>query len=790
MSENGGPLPESLPVADADAVVIPETLPVLPLRGFVVFPGALGPITVKNPQYVQMINTAAVRDRLLAVVLAQDDSDQPPHTADLHDVGTAVKILKLINTDEGELNFICQGLCRISIGEYVQESPHMIARTTRLVDDESADAAQEARLTTLRNQFSRLVELSPQMADQLKMIVLNISDVSRLIDFVITNIQSEVAAQQRVLAERSLNRRLQAALGIVQTELGKAELSSKIQQDLAEEFTQQQREHILRQQMRKIREELGEKDEQQREIDELRDRIAEAEMPEEAQQAALKEVERLSMMSPAAPEYSVVRTYLDWLIGLPWATATEDQLAIESARDILDEDHYDLEKVKKRILEYIAVRKLNPDKKGPILCFYGPPGVGKTSLGRSIARALGRTFVRISLGGVHDEAEIRGHRRTYVGALPGRIIQGVNKAGSRNPVFMLDEIDKLGADFRGDPSSALLEVLDPEQNSSFSDHYLEVTFDLSSVFFITTANNLETIPPALRDRLEVLELPGYTEEEKLHIARTYIVPRQIAEHGLQPEQVEFASETLSGIVRNYTREAGVRNLEREIASVCRGIARKVAEGLQPQAAVAPADLTEYLGQQKFFPEVAERITTAGIATGLAWTPAGGDIMFVEVTRMPGKKGLLLTGQLGDVMKESAQTALSYVRANAAALGVADDFYEFADVHMHVPAGAIPKDGPSAGVTMTCALVSLLTGRLIRSDVALTGEITLRGKVLPVGGIKEKVLAAKRAGIATVILPRLNRKDIAEAPAAACEGMQFVYVDRIDEAIDAALIPPV
>jgi ATP-dependent Lon protease len=510
-------------------------------------------------------------------------------------------------------------------------------------------------------------------------------------------------------------------------------------------------------------------------------------MTPEAEKVAYKEVDRLAMMSPAAAEYSVSRTYLEWLTDLPWSKSTSDNLEIVRAEKILDEDHYDLEKVKKRIIEYVAVRKLKNDMKGPILCFYGPPGVGKTSLGKSIARSLGREFIRISLGGVRDEAEIRGHRRTYVGALPGRIIQSIKKAGTNNPVFMLDEIDKLGMDFRGDPSSALLEVLDPQQNNSFSDHYLEVSFDLSKVFFITTANMLDTIPPALRDRLEVLELPGYTEDEKVHIAQRYIIPRQLGEHGITAENLTIEEEAIHCIIRDYTREAGVRNLERETASICRGVARNIAAETVTRVIIKRDDVRAYLGQTKFFSEIAERINVPGIATGLAWTPTGGDILFIEATRMKGSKSLLLTGQLGDVMKESAQAGLSYIRSNAEELGIASDFYQHADIHLHVPAGAIPKDGPSAGVTMVTAMVSMLTGRLVRSDVAMTGEITLRGKVLPIGGVKEKVLAAKRAGITTVILPRLNEKDLNETPDTVKKDMTFIYADRIEDVLKNALL---
>ncbi len=781
------PLASTIPPPEADSIHIPDRLPILPLSGFVVFPSAVGPMVVKNEAYARMVNEAAVNDRFLGVVLNRSTSSDVPNEEDLCRVGTAARILKLMNIATGELSFVCQGVSRIQIDRYVQNEPHFIAEISSIPDNYETSAELDAMLNTLRNQFIHLADISPQISDQLKLVVTNLADYAKLIDFTVGNCTPDPAKQQEILEERDIRKRFRKAMNIVQSEIQKTELSNKIQSEIAEEINQQQRELLLRQQLKKIKAELGDKDDQAVEMDELRKKIAEAHMPEEAEKAALKEVDRLGMMSPAAAEYSVSRTYLDWLIELPWSKATQDQLDISQSEKVLDDDHYDLEKVKKRIIEYVAVRKLKNDMKGPILCFYGPPGVGKTSLGRSIARALGREFVRISLGGVRDEAEIRGHRRTYVGALPGRIIQGIKKAGTNNPVFMLDEIDKLGMDFRGDPSSALLEVLDPEQNNTFSDHYLEVTFDLSNVFFITTANIVETIPPALKDRLEVLELPGYTEEEKVHIARKYLITRELDEHGLTAENLHLKEDAIRTIIRDYTREAGVRNLEREIASVCRGVAKKVAEGSINQATIQKDDLLEYLGQPRFFSELAERITTPGIATGLAWTPVGGDILFVEATKMVGDKGLILTGQLGDVMKESAQTGLSYVRAKAEEFGIEPEFYRKTDIHLHVPAGAIPKDGPSAGVTMTCALASLLTGRLIRSDTAMTGEITLRGKVLPVGGIKEKVLAAKRAGIKKVILPKLNKKDLDEAPEAAKEGMEFIFVDRIDDVVKAALV---
>ena len=774
-------------IPDPEKVEIPSSLPILPVSNFVLFPSVVGPISVTTEPYVQLINDAALKDRMLGLVLRRNQEADHPAVDDLYTVGTAGRILKLMKLPMGGLSFICQGISRIKINGYVQKEPYFVAEVERLIEAYERNDEIDALAVSVRNLFLRLVELFPQLPDQLGVVAMNIDDYARLADFIVANSPADLKLQQEMLEELSVRERLRKASKIVQTEIQKAELSNKIQHEIAQEMGDHQREMILREQLKKIQAELGEKDEKAVEIEMLRAKIAEAKMPPEAEKVANKEVDRLAMMSPAAAEYSVSRTYLDWLTELPWTKSTDDNLDIIRAEKILDEDHYDLEKVKKRIIEYIAVRKLKNDMKGPILCFYGPPGVGKTSLGRSIARSLGREFIRISLGGVRDEAEIRGHRRTYVGALPGRIIQSIKKAGTHNPVFMLDEIDKLGMDFRGDPSSALLEVLDPQQNNSFSDHYLEVSFDLSKVFFITTANMMDTIPPALRDRLEVLELPGYTEDEKVHIAQKYIIPRQLSEHGITAENLTIEEEAIHCIVRDYTREAGVRNLEREIASICRGVARDIAAETKTSALIKKDDVRTYLGQPKVFSEVAERITVPGIATGLAWTPTGGDILFIEATRMKGAKGLILTGQLGDVMKESAQAGLSYIRSNAQELGIDRDFYAHTDIHLHVPAGAIPKDGPSAGVTMVCAMVSMLTGRLVRSDVAMTGEITLRGKVLPIGGIKEKALAAKRAGITTVILPRLNEKDLEEMPETVKKGMTFIFADRIDDVLKNALL---
>jgi ATP-dependent Lon protease len=775
---------------DAEEIPIPEELPILPLSGVVLFPGMAAPLMVGQKNYIQLVDEAVVQDTLIGVTSNQQpEEDKEPDIATLSRVGTAAKVLKMMQLPTGGVSFLIQGLSRIRIEEYTKQEPYFVARVRKLEEEPSKDSEMEALVSGLRQVFQRMAELVPNFPGLALMTAMNIKDPGKLADFVIANMPVPPADQQDILEELRQRERIRKVMVLVNREIQKLELSKKIQEEIAGEMGEEHRKHILREQLKKIQEELGVKDEKTVEIETLRTRIAEANLPPEAEKTAQKEVDRLSMMNPAAPEYSVSRTYLDWLIEVPWSKSTEDDLDVKKAEGILNEDHYDLEKVKKRILEYLAVRKLKKDMKGPILCFAGPPGVGKTSLGRSIARALGREFVRMSLGGVHDEAEIRGHRRTYVGALPGRVIQGLKKAGSNNPVFILDEVDKVGADFRGDLSSALLEVLDPEQNFSFSDHYLEVPFDLSKVFFITTANQLGTIPAPLRDRMEVLELPGYTQEEKRWIARKYLFPKQVEAHGLRADQLEITDKAIGRVVQDYTREAGVRNLERELASICRAVARRVVEGETEAVRVDAADVSEYLGPVKFFYDMAERITVPGIATGLAWTPTGGDILFIEATRMEGRKQLILTGQLGDVMKESAQAALSYIRANAADLGVEKKFFDTSDIHVHVPAGAIPKDGPSAGVTMVVALSSLLVDRKVRSDVAMTGEITLRGKVLPVGGIKEKVLAAHRAGIRTILLPKLNDKDLQELPEPVRKEMTFVLLDDIGEAVKAALEKP-
>jgi len=768
---------------------IPRELAILPLKGTVIYPGLAVPLIIGRERSIRLIEDALGDEKVIGVVTQKDPKVQDPEPEEMFEIGTAVSILKMVKVSERDIRVVVQGVARIKIDGYLTNDPYYIARVTHIEEDYVEGMTIDALAANIKDVFHKVVELSPQVPSEIMTMIVNLKNPGMLGDFVVSSLNIPVEEKQEILQIIEIPLRLNRVLEILNRELEVLELGQKIQSQVKEGIDKNQREYYLREQLKAIQQELGE-EEELNESDELKERLDKAKLPEEAEKAAKKELERLKRMHPSSAEYTVSRTYFDWLLDLPWNEATEDNLNISEAQRILNEDHYNLEKVKKRILEYLAVRQLKNDMKGPILCFVGPPGVGKTSLGRSIARALGRKFVRISLGGVHDEAEIRGHRRTYIGALPGRIIQGIKKAGSNNPLFMLDEVDKLGSDFRGDPSSALLEVLDPEQNFSFSDHYLEVAFDLSKVMFIATANVLQTIPPALQDRMEILELPGYTEEEKLLIARDFLIPKQLDEHGLKAEQLQFTENALKLIVGSYTREAGVRHLERQIASVCRGVAKEIVERSQQTVEFTDELAHKYLGPVKFFPEVAERTVEPGVATGLAWTPTGGDIIFVEATIMPGKKTLTLTGQLGDVMKESAQAALSYVRAKYKELGVEQDFYENGDIHIHIPAGAIPKDGPSAGVTMFTALTSLLTHRPIRNDIAMTGEITLRGAVLPVGGIKEKVLAARRAGIHTVILPKKNEKDLEEVPENAKKDLNFLFVQRMDEIIPLALAEPI
>lgn len=773
-------LPEQLDVK------IPQVLPILPLRNTVIFPGQILPLSVGREKSVRIVEEAMRGNKLIVLVAQRDPKTDDPTPDDLYRWGSIGLIVKVFKMPDGTQSVMVQGLLRAKVLEYTQTDPYLKALVQAHADRQAEGVEVEALMVNLKGLFQKVAELAPYLSPEHAILVANTDDPGRLADVITWNLNIPTSEKQSVLEIVDVRERLERVTVLLTKELQVLELSSKIQSEVQGEISKSQREYYLREQLKAIKRELGEEDERTAEVNELRKRIEEAKMPDEVRDVALKELDRLAKMPPAAAEYTVSRTYLDWLIELPWNKFTEDNLDVPAAEKVLDEDHYDLEKVKKRILEYLAVRKLKNDMRGPILCFVGPPGVGKTSLGKSIARALGRKFVRMSLGGVRDEAEIRGHRRTYIGALPGRIIQGIKKAGSSNPVFMLDEIDKVGMDFRGDPSAALLEVLDPEQNYSFSDHYLEVAYDLSKVLFIATANLADPIPPALRDRMEILELPGYTDEDKLHIAQRFLIPRQLDEHGLTAEQLQFEPEAIQHIINSYTREAGVRNLEREIASVCRGVAREIVEGKTTSKVITKDDIFTYLGPIKFFSEVAERTSRPGVATGLAWTPSGGDILFIEATRMPGKGSMTLTGQLGDVMKESAQIALSYVRSKAEELKIPGEFFDKTDIHVHVPAGAIPKDGPSAGVAILTALVSLLTNRQVRPDLAMTGEITLRGLVLPVGGIKEKVLAARRAGIKHVILPDKNEKDLEEIPENVRKALHFHFVKEMEEVIKIAL----
>jgi ATP-dependent Lon protease len=771
-------------------IEVPEIISILPLRNSVLFPGSIIPIDVGRKKSVKLVEEAISKERpVIGIVTQRDARTEEPGPPDLYMVGCAARILKVIKLAKDNFSVILQGVSRIRLLEIGGQDPFMTARVQALPDSPATDVELDALVMNVKDVAKRVIKLMPELPKEASALVDSVVEAGQLSDVIISHLDVQVDEKQDVLETFDLKARLRKVLNFLSRQHEVLKVREKINSQVQEEMGRNQREYVLRQQLKAIKEELGEIDETGGDLDDFREKVVAAKMPAETEKVALKQLERLKVMQPSSAEYTVTRTYLEWLVELPWSVATDDKLDIQEARNILNTDHYDLEKVKKRILEYLAVRKLKSDKKGPILCLVGPPGVGKTSLGRSIARSLGRKFIRISLGGVRDEAEIRGHRRTYVGSLPGRLIQGMKKAGSNNPVFMLDEIDKLGHDFRGDPAAALLEVLDPEQNHTFSDHYLEVPFDLSKVMFVATANIMDPVPPALRDRLEVLELPGYTREEKLSISKQFLVPKQLEEHGLSGEnaKVTFDDAAIAEVIDSYTREAGVRNLERELANVIRAIAVLVAEGkAQPAEQVTVERIGEFLGPAKHFSEVAERTAEPGVATGLAWTPVGGDILFIEATKMNGKGQLVLTGQLGDVMKESAQAALSFIRSRARWLGLEDNFLEKTDIHVHIPAGAIPKDGPSAGVTMFIAMASLLTGKPIRNDVAMTGEITLRGLVLPVGGIKEKFLAAHRAGIKRVVLPERNRKDVIEIPEQPRNEIEILFVKRMDELLPLVL----
>ena len=770
---------------------VPTEVSVLPLRDTVLFPNSFMPLAVARESSVKLIDDAIAGGKVIGVFTQKDPAHEDPGQADLHPVGTLTHIHKMFKLPDGSLRLIVQGLTRIRLDKLSATRPYLRAEISEIPDrlgDEDAleiDALQR----NVRANFQQVVQLSPVLSEDLTTLATNIADPGRLADFVASSLSTiGTAVKQELLATADVRTRMDQLNRILTKELEVLELGSKIQSQVQSEVGKNQREYFLREQMKAIQKELGEGDDQAKEIDELRAKIDAAGMPDDIKKEALRELDRLSKMPAAAAEYTVARTYIDWLIAVPWSKRTDEVIDLAKTKAVLDADHSGLERAKDRIIEYLAVRKLKPDVKGPILCFVGPPGVGKTSLAKSIATSLGRKFVRVSLGGMRDEAEIRGHRRTYIGALPGQIMQGLRRAESKNPVFILDEIDKLGNDFRGDPASALLEVLDPEQNNTFRDHYLDVPFDLSEVLFVTTANVLDTIPPALRDRMEVLELAGYTAEEKLQIAKEHLVTRQVSNHGLTPGRPIFTDEALAVIIRGYTREAGVRNLEREIGAICRKLARRKAEGQPDIEVVTPEVVEETLGTPHFLDEqIKDRTKDPGVAIGLAWTPVGGDVLFIEASRMAGANQLTLTGHLGDVMKESARIALSWFRANAVRYGVDPQFYRDAEIHLHVPSGAIPKDGPSAGVTMVTALASALSGRPVRGDVAMTGEITLSGRVLPVGGIKEKVLAAKRVGLNTVILPRQNEKHIKEDLTEELRrGLTVHYVDEMDEVLKIAL----
>jgi len=790
----GSPVLEVVDSLDAEDAIrssepLPDALPVLPLRETVTFPETLTPLAVGQERSIKLVDDVLGANRMLAMVAALDPENEEPGPKDLYEVGVVGIVARMLKVPDGTLRILVQGAQRVRLGPYVAEQPYLVARVGELPDVIEDGPELEALTRNVQRTFSEIIEQIPYLPEELQMAVANLDDPAALAHLIAGALRISTEEKQKLLEEVEVVARLRHLSQILARELEVVQLGTQIQTQVQSEIDKGQREFFLRQQLKAIQDELGETDEQQAEANELRERIGAAGLPEHAQKAADRELSRLEKLPPAAAEHGVIRTYLEWLVELPWSAETEDNLDIAHARKVLDADHYDLEEVKDRILEYLAVRKLKPDSPGPILCFVGPPGVGKTSLGRSIAKALGREFERISVGGVRDEAEIRGHRRTYIGALPGTIVRALRDAGSRNPVFMIDEIDKMGADFRGDPASAMLEVLDPAQNDSFRDHYLDLEFDLSEVMFIATANVLDTIPGPLQDRMETIELAGYTLEEKKHIARRYLVPRQIRANGLKASQIEFADPALAAIVEEYTREAGVRNLERQIGTICRKVARDVAEGKNKgKVKVSAKRARQLLGRRRVFAEQRRRTKDPGVATGLAWTPAGGDVLFIEATSMPGSGSLTITGQLGDVMKESAQAALSYVRGHwqeiAPKLG--EEWFAKHDIHIHVPAGAVPKDGPSAGVAMTVALASLIGGRPVRNDVAMTGEVTLTGQVLPIGGLKEKSLAAQRAGIKRVLVPARNEGDVSEIPEHERSELEFVYVDKVFKAIEAAL----
>jgi ATP-dependent Lon protease len=774
-----------------EAIKIPDVLPVLPLKDTVVFPYIILPLSVGRDKSVLAVDRALSESRVIMLVAQRDAVTDNPGEADLFEVGTAAVIMRMLKLPDGRIRILVQGLARARVQHISQMEPYLQAKIERIEEPRPAAPSLEieALVRSVKESLDRAVTLGKGISPEVMVIAANLEDPGRLADLAASNLDLKLAEAQAILETIEPVERLRRVSDQLVREIQVLTMQQEISSQARGEIDRSQREYFLRQQLKAIQQELGEGEELAEEIANYRKAAEEKQLPEEAREELERQIRRLERSHPESAETQIIRTYLDWLTALPWTTYSEDDLDLQHAQEVLDEDHYDLEKIKERILEYLAVRKLKPDTRGPILCFVGPPGVGKTSLGRSIARSLGRKFVRISLGGVRDEAEVRGHRRTYVGALPGRIVQGIRQAGTSNPVFVLDEIDKIGADFRGDPSSALLEVLDPEQNWSFVDHYLGIPYDLSKVMFIATANMLEPVQPAFLDRMEVIRLSGYTQEEKVRIARLHLTPKQTKENGLNPEQIEFSDEAIAAVISGYTKEAGLRNLEREIAAICRKVAVKVARGKAERMVIDPAKVEELLGPRKHFAEELLNRDRVGVATGLAWTAVGGDILFIEVVAVPGKGQLLLTGQLGEVMKESAQAAVSYARAYAAARGLGDDFFAKHDLHIHVPAGSIPKDGPSAGITIGAAILSVLTGKPINRRVAMTGEITLRGDVLPIGGLKEKALAAKLAGIHTVIVPKLNRRDLVEIPATITDGLTFHFVDHMDEVLKLALLDP-
>ena len=774
---------------EGQPVEVPGRLPLLPIRDIVIFPYMILPLFVGRDMSIKAIDDALTGNRMILLVAQRDVNTENPEPDDLYKVGTVGMIMRMLKLPDGRVKILVQGITKAKINSYSQTEPYFQVDIEKITEPKPGKLTLEieALMRNVKEQLEKMSSFGKMVLPDIMVIVENIDDPGKLADLVASNLGLRVDVAQEVLEISEPTERLKKVNEIVSKELEVLSMQQKIQADARGEIDKSQREYFLREQLKAIQKELGEVDERTEEITELKKKIEEAEMPEKVKVEAEKQLKRLERMHPDAAESGVIRSYVETLVEVPWSKSTPDSLDIKAAKKVLDDDHYDLEKVKERILEYLAVRKLKEKLKGPILCFVGPPGVGKTSLGKSIARALGREFFRMSLGGIRDEAEIRGHRRTYVGALPGRIIQGIRQCGTNNPVFMLDEVDKVGADFRGDPSAALLEVLDPEQNFAFVDHYLAVPFDLSNVMFITTANLVDPIIPALHDRMEVIHLAGYTEEEKKGIARNYLIPRQMTENGVTEKDIQISDQALMLMISQYTRESGLRNLEREIGNTCRKVARKIAEGRKTIVHITPGGLHKYLGAPKYLPEEEREKDEVGVATGLAWTESGGDILYIEATTLKGKGGLMLTGHLGEVMKESAQAALSYVRSRAAQLGIKEDVFAKTDIHIHVPAGAIPKDGPSAGVTMATAITSALSGRAINKDVAMTGEVTLRGRVLPIGGLKEKTLAARRAGIKTVIIPKRNSKDLADIPKIVKKSITFVLAEHMDEVLAAALV---